>query len=72
MKATARFSVVVVFATPPFWFAKTITLCNVDSSVADWTRVFGRGSRRMSPMWERLSSLAALFLHAGYDGSPSE
>ena len=34
LKATARFSVVVVFATPPFWFAKTITLCKLGSSVA--------------------------------------
>jgi hypothetical protein len=34
LKATARFSVVVVFATPPFWFANTITLCKEVSSVA--------------------------------------
>src|SRR4029453_12394123 len=63
LKATARFSVVVVFATPPFWLANTITLCNDFSSVALYARTFGRGSRRMSPMCKRLSSLAALFLH---------
>src|SRR4029453_1317529 len=63
LKATARFSVVVVFATPPFWLANTITLCNDFSSVAVCARTFGRGSRRMSPMCKRLSSLAALFLH---------
>src|SRR3954454_23545279 len=30
-KAAARFSVVVVFATPPFWLAKAITLAGVTS-----------------------------------------
>src|SRR5687767_7149457 len=63
LKATARFSVVVVFATPPFWLANTITLCNDFSSVAVCARTFGRGSRRMSPMWERLSRVQPLFLH---------
>ena len=28
-KATARLSVVVVFATPPFWLAKAITLARL-------------------------------------------
>src|SRR3954453_3912801 len=34
-KAAARFSVVVVFATPPFWFAKAMTFAFEDSVTDD-------------------------------------
>src|SRR5436305_4700030 len=46
-KATARFSVVVVFATPPFWLANTITLLTggSDASGYSYAPVFARGSR---------------------------
>src|SRR5215211_6037700 len=47
--ATPRFRVVVVFATPPFWFAKAMTLAIV-GPLPFSARVFGRGSRRASPM----------------------
>src|SRR4029453_16316485 len=46
-KATPRFRVVVVFATPPFWFANAITFATVDSFFV-FVRVFGRGSKRES------------------------
>src|SRR4051794_5496422 len=45
--ATPRLSVVVVFATPPFWFANAITCVTVDS-FGVFVRVFGRGSNRES------------------------
>src|SRR5688500_510789 len=63
LNATARLSVVVVFATPPFWFAKTITRSNDGSSAAGCTRTFGRGSSRMTRIWTRSSSAARVFLH---------
>ena len=34
LNATPRFSVVVVFATPPFWFAKAMILANVGAFVS--------------------------------------
>src|SRR5687767_10271442 len=43
-KAAARFSVVVVFATPPFWLAKAMTLA--------WpvtARLLGSGGRTIGP-----------------------
>src|SRR5713226_9334691 len=49
LSATPRFSVVVVFATPPFWLANAITLVTC-FPLLDEARVFGRGSRRDSPM----------------------
>src|SRR4029077_749155 len=45
--ATPRFSVVVVFATPPFWFAKAMTLATVGPP-EDRPRPWGRGSKRAS------------------------
>src|SRR5439155_2241579 len=46
--ATPRLSVVVVFATPPFWFAKAMTLAVV-GPLPLFVLKFGRGSRRASP-----------------------
>src|SRR6266576_2251323 len=48
-KATPRFRVVVVFATPPFWLAKEIT-CPIGTPLAFSVRIPGRGSRRASPI----------------------
>ncbi len=36
MKATARFSVVVVFATPPFWFANEMIFARRSDSSPMW------------------------------------
>src|SRR5439155_3586179 len=47
-KATPRFRVEVVFATPPFWFANAMTLA-VMGPLLIFVRGFGRGSRRASP-----------------------
>src|SRR5437588_1524442 len=47
-KATPRLRVVVVFATPPFWFANAMTLA-VTGPLVIFVRGFGRGSRRASP-----------------------
>src|ERR671937_2646644 len=47
-KATARLSVVVVFATPPFWFANAMTVGRRAPRAC--ARRFGRGSRRASPI----------------------
>src|SRR6266404_481259 len=59
--ATPRFRVVVVFATPPFWFAKAMTLATI-GPLPFFTRVFGRGSRRASPMASSfLATLAESF-----------
>src|SRR2546429_5745492 len=47
-KATARLGVVVVFATPPFWFAKAMTVGRRAPRAC--ARRFERGSRRASPI----------------------
>src|SRR5205807_6261348 len=47
-KATARLSVVVVFATPPFWFANAMTVGR--RAPRGCARRFERGSRRASPI----------------------
>ena len=44
-RATARLSVVVVFATPPFWFASAMTLAVV-TPFASFGRACGRGNKR--------------------------
>src|SRR4051794_4614323 len=49
LNATARFSVVVVLATPPFWFANAMTFADV-TGVADGAALRGRGSRRIAAM----------------------
>ena len=56
--ATPRLSVVVVFATPPFWFANAITcVCAGAFAFAAW-RTEGRGSRRATAIYALLSRLA--------------
>ncbi len=50
LKATPRLSVVVVFATPPFWLANAITLGKLTPLAVLARAVFGRGSRRVSPI----------------------
>ena len=50
--ATPRFSVVVVFATPPFWFASTITCVSAGAGTPAG-RTLGRGRRRARPIYER-------------------
>src|SRR3954452_10495022 len=54
-KAAARFSVVVVFATPPFWLAKAITLARVTSC----------SDRRGNPYGDPRSRPMARFLPGG-------
>src|SRR5579862_1146107 len=51
-KATARFSVVVVLATPPFWLANAITLLTTDSdgSGDSYAPVFARGRWNPPPL----------------------
>src|SRR5207244_8814089 len=58
--ATPRFSVVVVFATPPFWLANEITR-PIGGPLEVSGRIPGRGSRRASPI-EPLSSLSCYLL----------
>src|SRR5215218_9630677 len=48
-KAAARFSVVVVFATPPFWLAKAMTLALPVTSCSD----HGRGNPSALPVRAR-------------------
>src|SRR5207247_373311 len=57
---TARLSVVVVFATPPFWFANAMTVGR--RAPRECARRFGRGRRRASP-------IGALF-GSGYQSPP--
>jgi hypothetical protein len=47
-------SVVVVLATPPFWFAKAMTLATV-GPLSVLARGDGRGSKRVSAMTAHLS-----------------
>src|SRR3954447_14143683 len=49
-KAAARFSVVVVFATPPFWFAKAMTFTFEDSVTDDSERSISSYRRGKRPM----------------------
>src|SRR5438094_3385085 len=56
--ATPRLSVVVVFATPPFWLAKEITR-PIGGPLDVSVRIPGRGSRRASPMSPFLRSHAS-------------
>src|SRR4051794_23732094 len=42
-KATARFSAVVVFATPPFWLAKAMTLALLGALEGSTKAPFGVG-----------------------------
>src|SRR4051812_36701464 len=49
-KAAARFSVVVVFATPPFWFAKAMTFAFEDSVTDDSERSISSYRRGKRPM----------------------
>src|SRR3954471_6618871 len=49
-KAAARFSVVVVFATPPFWFAKAMTFTFEDSVTEDSERSISSYRRGKRPM----------------------
>src|SRR5437764_8749509 len=59
--ATPRLSVVVVFATPPFWFASTSTSASAgDGTLAG--RTLGRGRRRARPISRASSSLVTAFL----------
>ena len=62
--ATPRLSVVVVFATPPFWFASAIT-CVVAGAFAfaAWRRR-GRGRRRATAIYALHSRRGDAFLHA--------
>src|SRR3954453_14954125 len=49
-KAAARFSVVVVFATPPFWFAKAMTFAFGDSVTDGSERSISSYRRGKRPM----------------------
>src|SRR3954471_24628246 len=49
-KAAARFSVVVVFAPPPFWFAKAMTFTFEDSVTDDSERSISSYRRGKRPM----------------------
>src|SRR6476660_1542760 len=60
-KATPRFKVVVVFATPPFLFARAIT-CVSPGTTSLAGRMLGRGRRRARPMWKRISVRLSSFL----------
>src|SRR2546423_7692151 len=53
--ATPRFSVVVVLATPPFWFAKAMTRASA-GPLSVLAREFGRGSNRVSAIVAHLSN----------------
>src|SRR5579864_8856006 len=53
--ATPRFSVVVVLATPPFWFANAMTLAT-DGLRSVRPRPWGRGSKRASAIVAHHSS----------------
>src|SRR4051794_7980909 len=80
-KATARFNVVVVFATPPFWLAKAITsacLTGVSGSTRSTTTSWregasrSRGKNRSGPSsTTSAASATAAGAGAGADG-PSE
>ena len=65
-KATARFRVVVVLATPPFWFASAMTCGTPAPFLPAMPRTFGRGSMRVSAMTGHCSGVGWGFLH----GSP--
>ena len=53
LSATPRLSVVVVFATPPFWLAKAMTVAT--SGPLSAARASGRGSNRVSAIPADLS-----------------
>src|SRR5512132_3046001 len=66
--ATARLSAVVVFATPPFWFANAMTLgfCSALSMSAPYSPVHGQSPSRAgmtSRARGRLGSAAAMLVH---------
>src|SRR5262249_14861142 len=63
--ATPRLSVVVVFATPPFWFANAITVAEPGAAPLAG-RTFGRGSRRARPIL-----LIAVRAASGHSSRPS-
>src|SRR5436305_7823874 len=63
-KATARFSVVVVLATPPFWLANAITLAVAFTALPPGGRysyagVFARGDRNPLPLRGKGAPMAA-------------
>ncbi len=68
LNATARFSVVVVLATPPFWFANAMTrptASSLESGLEECARRDGRGrSRAASAIEAHLSGQATKVLSA--------